>query len=181
MPKATLHLALLPALACSAALAQPGLRTVEEGIDDTSPLARSTRLPPRDLRKPIDFERVYELTSPDGKVSYVRIDGGLAAVFPQSVYNSRGDAPYPPGLVFHIGTADLLASARASEVRPSEAPNRLDTRIDHAASSQRPANEPQPTESPRPEAIPGPPEIITNEIYRRLRIAQLLASALEPS
>lgn len=180
MPKAKLHLALLPALACSAALAQPGLRTVEEGIDDASPLARSTRLVQRDLRKPIDFERVYELTSPDGKVSYVRIDGGLAAVFPQSVYNNRGDAPYPPGLVFHIGTEGLLASARDSEVRPTEAPNRLDTRIDRAA-PQRTATEPEPAEAPRPKAIPGPPEIITNEIYRRLRIAQLLASAIEPA
>lgn len=180
MPKAKLHLALLPTLACSAALAQPGLRTVEEGIDDASPLARSTRLAPRDLRKPTDFERVYELTAPDGKVSYVRIDGGLAAVFPQSVYNTKGDAPYPPGLVFHIGTADLLASARAPEITPAPARNRLDTRIDRAAPT-RPAIEPEPAESVRPEAIPGPPEIITNEIYRRLRIAQLLESALEPS
>lgn len=151
--------------------AQPELREVEQGFDDVSPLARSTRHEARDLRRPTDFEKVYELTTPDGRRVFVRVDNGIAAVFSRSDYTGSGEALFPPNMVFHIGTEGLLGAG--AEITPAPAPNRLDTRVPPAGPA-----EDAPAEEPAPTAVPGPPAIVTNEIYRRLRIAQLLESAL---
>ncbi len=168
----------LAALACASA--QPEARTVEQGFEDVSPLARNTRLDPKDFRRPTDFEKVYEITTPDGKKAYVRVDNGIAAVFSRSEYTNKGDALFPPNMVFHIGATKLLESSSAPKVTPSASPNRIDHSVQR--STQGSAREPaQSRPTPEAEAIPGPPAIVTNEIYRRVRIAQLLQSAAEPA
>lgn len=162
----------MPIFAAGLLAAQPELRSVEQGFEDVSPLARSTRHDNKDLRRPTGFEKVYEFTTPDGKRAFVRVDNGIAAVFSRSDYAPSGQALFPPDMVFHIGTAGFFEAATRPEITPAHAPNRLDTRVPAAAAGQV-------SPEPRPTAIPGPPAIVTNEIYRRFRIAQLLQSALQ--
>jgi hypothetical protein len=174
----------------AALLTQPEARVIEQGVDDVSPIARSSRIAPKDLRLPSDFEKVYEITTPDGKTVYARIDKGIAAVFTRSDYTRSGEALIPPNTVFHIGTSEILSSHAAPAYTPTNATNRLDTSVprnpystvSRAAPRNQPGSAPQAQQdAPAPESIPGPPSIITNEIYRRFRIAQLLQSAAEPA
>ena len=167
---------------------QPEARVIEEGVDDVSPLARSSRIAPLDIRMPSDFEKVYEITTPDGKKVFARIDNGIAAIFTRSDYTRSGDALIPPNTVFHFGTSEILSSHSAPIITPANASNRLDTRVPQGRAQTPPRSAPQTagahqsTEAASaPQAIPGPPSIITNEIYRRFRIAQLLQSAAEPA
>lgn len=179
----------MTALTLSALLAQPEARVIDQGVEDISPIATSSRIAPKDFRKPTGFEKVYEITTPDGKTVYARIDNGIAAVFTRSDYSARGEALIPPNTVFHIGTSEILASHAAPMVSARAAPNRVDTRVqtDPAASKQAqaqsspPSNQSAEPAAASPEAVPGPPSIVTNEIYRRLRITQLLQDAAEPA
>lgn len=181
-----MHPLLIHTLALALVAPQPEGRAVEQGFEDVSPLARSTRHDPKDMRHATDFEKVYELTTPDGKKVFVRVDNGIAAVFSRSDYSRSGRALFPPNMVFHIGTAKLFESDTRSEITPNQATNRLDTRVPQRRQDQPQPGQPrpaqaEPTPSPtEPEVtpVPGPPEIVTNEIYRRIRIAQLLESAL---
>ncbi|MCA9273651.1 MAG: hypothetical protein KDA31_11475, partial [Phycisphaerales bacterium] len=126
---------------------------------------------------------------PDGKTVYARIDQGIVAVFTRSEYSRSGEALIPPNTVFHIGTSEILKSQSAPVVASTEASNRLDTSVPQSRystiSRAAPRNQPgsaaqtRATE-PTPETIPGPPSIVTNELYRRFRIAQLLQSAVGP-
>ena len=162
---------------------RPGYRSVEEGIEDVSPLAKSGRIERVDLRHPIGFEQVYEITTPDGKTAYVRIDGGLVAVFKRSDYaTGTGEALLPPGVVYHIGAPKVLSIEEARS-KPVLAPNRRSTRISTRADN-RADNKPRQSEpKPKRDAIRvmGPASIIENEPYRRLRITQLLRSAASDS
>lgn len=102
----------LIALICLAALAGTAsgqqLERVEEIWGDAGPLNQSLRVLPLDMRQPVGFEHVYRFS--DSSVSQpmmARIDGGLTAVFPASVYTSTrsGAVPLiPPGTIFYIGT-----------------------------------------------------------------------------
>lgn len=177
---------MLPALwislaAIAATPTQPEARVIEQGFEDVSPLAQSTRHNPKDFRRPSGFEKVYEITTPDGKTAFVRVDNGIAAVFSRSDYTAQGDALFPPNMVFHIGAAKLLESSSAPQQTLAPASNRLD--LSAQRSARTPAREPtpEPTRPAEAEAIPGPPSIVINEFYRRVRIAQLLQSAAEPA
>ncbi|MBX3365459.1 MAG: hypothetical protein KF866_11945 [Phycisphaeraceae bacterium] len=80
------------------------LQAVEAGIEDVDPLARGGRMQPRDLRYPLGFERVYRV--PGRPDLYMRIDSGLVAIFPRSVYvpTAWGQMPVvPPGTRFYPG------------------------------------------------------------------------------
>lgn len=80
----------------------PPVRPIDAGVADVGPLAQSLRITPIDLRKPTRFDAVY----PAQGDQLMRIDGGLRAVFPRSVYRAspRGAvAMIPPGTVFYIG------------------------------------------------------------------------------
>lgn len=114
---------------------QGRFRPVDPGRQDTGPMAESLRLLPFDLRHPTGFDQVYRVPGQEGM--FMRMDGGLTAIFPKGVYSQTpfGDLPeVPPGTVFHIGTPpgtpwsapglglDLDDPGRAL-------PNRIDTRI----------------------------------------------------
>jgi len=174
--------ALWISLAAFAAMpTQPEARAVEQGVEDVSPLAQSTRHNPKDFRRPTDFEKVYEITTPDGKTAFVRVDNGIAAVFSRSDYSNQGDALFPPNMVFHIGASKLLESSNAPQQTAAPASNRLDLSIERSAKTPAREPGPEPTRPAEAEAIPGPPAIVINEFYRRIRIAQLLQSAAEPA
>lgn len=111
------------------------LTPVEAGRDDTSPLLTSLHEPATDLRSPVDFEKVYRVTSdtrllgrPGGRREemYARVNNGLIAVFPKSSYDGMGGRATVPA-----NTVWMLA----------------ETRVDGSGASPRPvdASGPQPT------------------------------------
>lgn len=80
------------------------LEIVDPGMADISPLSTSLRQLDHGLAIPTDFEHVYRL--PGDRDRFVRADGALFAVFPQSEYAPTrfGDVPLiPANTVFYIG------------------------------------------------------------------------------
>lgn len=90
-------------------LGQSGdLKPLDQTVEDTSPLSRSLRHIERGLREPSAFDQVYRV--PDRDDLLMRIEGGIYALFPRSMYTQgeNGTLPLiPAGTVFHIGYPDL--------------------------------------------------------------------------
>ena len=106
----------------------PPLKEVEAGVADVSPLSLSWREMQVDLRQPVGFENVYQVPGQEGM--FMRVHGGLYAVFPQSVYaNTReGEvAVIPNATVFYIGRDALRNASRMGLPMEQELP--IDTRI----------------------------------------------------
>ncbi|MCB9845644.1 MAG: hypothetical protein H6811_06630 [Phycisphaeraceae bacterium] len=137
-----LSLACLAAATACIARAQPldptRLEPVNPGLDDVGPLSRSFRVQPTDLRWPTDFDRVYRHPTRPGE--FIRISGGLTAVFPRSQYVQVQDgyAPVvPPGTVYVIGTPrppepweiPSLDSPHVAALRRTGVGTRLDLRV----------------------------------------------------
>jgi len=186
------NLAAIGVLALLAAVPQPELREVDEGFEDVSPLASPTHQKPKDLRKPSGFDKVYEITTPTGETAFVRIDNGLVAIFNRSDYLAGTDVAFiPPNTRFHIGTQDIINGPSAQDTYTSTpASSRINTRPSTRISNRVPKSgerkqeapqeaviEPE-SQSPAPISMSGPAAIVTNEYYRRLRITQLLQSAI---
>jgi hypothetical protein len=84
----------------------PMLQRVDPTIADVSPLGESLREVNMllDLRSPAGFQNVYRMPGHDDLL--MRANGGVYAIFPQSVYyeSKRGPAAaVPPGTVYSIG------------------------------------------------------------------------------
>jgi len=189
------YLAAIGVLWLVAAMPQPELRPVEEGFEDVSPLASPSRIEPKDFRKPTGFEKVYKITTPSGKTAFVRIDNGLVAIFNRSDYIAGTDiAHIPPNTRFLIGTQNLTLRQTTDTYTNTPAAGRVNARPSTRVSNRVPnarretqqwSNQPPPDaaiESSAPETpdvtVTGPSSITTNELYRRLRITQLLQSAI---
>jgi hypothetical protein len=154
---------------------------VEQGVEDIGPLGQSLETPMLDLRVPTGFERVY--LAPDGSGNLMRINGALHAVFPRSEYIATqwGAMPVvPAGTVFHLGAprewtidANGVATDRATApmgASPLRVSNRIDTSVGGA----------DPAQSLRSEvASHTPPTVMTDEAYRRARMASILEAALQ--
>lgn len=133
-------------------------------MGDIAPDRLSQRRIEVERRLPSGFEQVYELTAPDGTTTLVRIAGGVYVTFDRSQYDPRsGEAIIPAGATFIIGSPIETAA-----VTPSPAPNRVNLRPGAA----------QPPPSV-PERV-GVPSIAGNELYRRVRVTQLLFSIMKP-
>lgn len=164
--------------------AQPaGARPVEQGIADVGPLSPAGRVAPLDLRTPYGFERVYRLDTVDafkeGEV-FLRMSGGITAVFPRSVYERTPDgarARIAPGTVFYIGKLPERFSPRPAPPAPNalSAPLAVDLSAPtlsarSAAGGEKPAvTPPNPSEAP---------SMWENEEYRRARLGQVLRRAM---
>lgn len=186
------HAALITVLLLIVPSQQPELRPVEEGFEDVSPLASPNRLEPIDLRRPTGFEQVYEITTPTGEKAFVRIDNGLVAIFDRSDYLAGTDRAFiPPNTRFRIGTQGLTARSEPT-IETTAASGRIDRRVSNRVPNrpagfrpnQQRADQAQNAETPEESdpnvaAVEGPPSIVTNEIYRRLRLTQLLLEAIE--
>lgn len=154
-------------LILSALLAQAGepvpLVPVDQGVADVSPLQTSLRVAPIDLRHPSDFERVYE--TGDGR--YMRVSGGLRAVFPISVYDPYGPE-IPPDTRFIIGetpTLDALERRRERGDEIDDNPYRVDRSVSVDLTT------PPPSERERA-------SIWNDEAYRISVVGRLLGAAL---
>ena len=150
----------------------PGLKRIEAGLGDAGPLSVSQRLVPLDLRQPIGFEGVYQFERPAGwgrmETMYVRMNGGVAAVFPRSVYvpTKGGLVPeIPAGTVFSIGTPKFQTPAPP---KPASA-SAVDLKY-------RPEDR---TVSPAVSRAVASPTIWTSERFRQARVQTLLERALE--
>ncbi|MHC4081795.1 MAG: hypothetical protein ACYS15_03600 [Planctomycetota bacterium] len=110
------------------------LQPIDQSIEDVSVLSMSLRQIEPGLRQPNDFSRVYRVHGREDL--YLRQQGGLYAVFPESVYavNKEGQlrAVIPGGTTFYIGPPPILDP----EPPPDEVPvkgliqGRIDLRID---------------------------------------------------
>lgn len=125
-------------LTSTVAAQSDNLKPLDQTVEDVSPLSRSLRQVELGLRTPTDFEQVYRL--PGHEDLYMRISGGIYALFPQSAYSQGKNGPIPlipAGTVYHIGypIMDHLGLADASthhdEGRVGEDPyGRLNLRLD---------------------------------------------------
>ena len=97
------------------------LRPLDQRVEDTSPLSRSLRTIERGLSAPSGFNQVYRF--PGQEDLYMRINGGVHAVFPQSVYSSGRNGPIPlipAGTMFYIGQPDLGSAGQADPSAPQD-------------------------------------------------------------
>ncbi|MDX2114705.1 MAG: hypothetical protein SFZ24_03670 [Planctomycetota bacterium] len=95
----------------------PALLTpVDEGHADRSPLSASLLAKTPDLRLAADFESVYRVPGMADRL--MRIDGALAAVFPESEYvpwQGREVALIPAGTTWVIGVPTEESAARRGQ------------------------------------------------------------------
>lgn len=137
MPR--LGIAILVLCLSTPVLGQTGdLKPLDQTVEDTSPLSISLRQIERGLREPTAFDQVYRVPNRDDLL--MRIEGGIYAVFPQSVYTQgkNGTVPLiPAGTVFYIGYPDLErlgqvdASTGRGEGRVGDDPyGRINLRVD---------------------------------------------------
>lgn len=188
-------IALAGVVACAAAHGQLApstgqqLRPLDPGVADADPLSLSLRDARVDLRRPTGFQHVYQVPGRDDR--YMRISGGIYAVFPQSMYapTRHGPAPLiPAGTIFFVGPPSWMqppALAQASEQPPSplRVQTRVNARIDEALLDevQTPAPLPPQTAEARDSAAasstPAGPRIVSDQEYRGERIARLLSHA----
>ncbi|MEE9129399.1 MAG: hypothetical protein V3T84_05230 [Phycisphaerales bacterium] len=199
MPR--LGIAILVLCLSTTVLGQSGdLKPLDQTVEDTSPLSRSLRHVERGLREPSAFDQVYRV--PDRDDLLMRIEGGIYALFPQSIYmqGKNGTLPViPAGTVFHIGYPDLErfgqvdASTGQVERRVGDDPyGRLNLRVDPRRGRQPGVRRIVLGTSTvpftglgrqRPERVPQTarqtigPTIVTDAGYRADRIRDLMQSA----
>lgn len=156
------------------------LRPVDQAFADADPLSTSLRVTFADPRQPVGFSQLYR--APGLNDTYLRIDGGLVAAFPRSVYAIGPDGALPlipPGTVFYIGSAPTGDDAKPSAPRLSPASDalRLNGRIDEGpvAASLR-SEEAFHLDHPATR-IGARTTIWSNETYRQRRLGSLMRSA----
>lgn len=167
------------------------LNRLDPGIGDVSPLRRSLRQLPTGLRMPTNFSDIYAVPGRPGW--FMRANGGLWAVFPQSIYEEHGPI-IPHGTVFHIGTPVFQKDQRVSPdpardayfgTRTAPAPAKSATDV----SGKQPVFRPNIRQRALAEGPPqrrnrlvarNPklgPSIIRDRIYRRVRLRELMRRA----
>lgn len=158
---------------------------LDEAVEDRNVLARSLRLVDPGLALPDDFGQVYRV--PGRQDLLMRIQGGLYAVFPYSVYKrdkkGRTFADVPSGTIFHIGgpprpepdpAADALFSDRLETRLPPQPAGRVrfgDAAAPATASGMAPAAAQRRGE---PVTLPA---IVADPEYRARRMRELAAIA----
>ncbi len=148
---------------------------IDPTVGDVGPLGISMRLMPVDLLRPTSFEEVYQV--PDRPSLFMRIHGGVAAVFPRSVYTTTPwgmRAEVPPGTIFHIGSIapeDLIGRTPTTFTTGPRPDLSLGRRIDARAAANG-------ADAARPQVARFDASIWTNEAYRQHRLEALAERAL---
>ncbi len=117
-----------------------GMRKVDQGYTDASPLGTSNRDVPLDLRVPDGFRDVYQLPASAGRYAgwYARISGGggIVAVYQQGRYtavNGGLRADVPADTTFFIGG---LPRDRFAPISPIEGEGALGAGLSRAISTR---------------------------------------------
>jgi hypothetical protein len=164
------------------------LEPIDQTIEDVSVLSMSLREIEPGLRQPNDFSRVFRI--PGKQDMFMRQQGGLYAVFPESVYgvDKKGKllAVVPNDTTFYIGRPPMLDA----EATPGDPPadglrqGRIDLRINpNRASTAQAAVPPGRYEtsstgvSIKPGARITLPAIVGDEEYRQRRVRGLMRRA----
>ncbi|MHC4416588.1 MAG: hypothetical protein ACYS0G_15050 [Planctomycetota bacterium] len=181
-------LTLLVAAPAAAQQTTVDLDPVDQTIEDISVLSMSLREVETGLSQHNDFSRVYRVHGRQDL--FMRQQGGLYALFPESVYGVNKDGQIlplvPDGTVFYIGRPALL-DTEPPPADPSPQgwiQGRIDSRIDAQHEPVAPAaTSPRGIESPstrqpvrlRPRATL--PAIVSDEDYRMERLHSLMRRA----
>ncbi len=178
-----------------AASGQQELKSVEANVGDLGPLSRSLRSLGADLRQPTNFDRVYRVPGHDDR--FMRINGGLYAVFERSLYAPTRDgivSLIPGGTVFYIGRSSFLRDVKPESVEEVNGmldkrshSNRLDTRtgpksvasISDIVSGPLLHRNAGRDSSARTQDQKVAATIINDPNYRAMRIRQLMKEAVE--
>jgi len=181
-------LTVLVAAPAAAGQTSMGLEPIDQTIADVSVLSMSLRKIEPGLRQPNDFSRVFRI--PGKHDMFMRQQGGLYAVFPESVYgvDKKGNvqAVIPNDTMFYIGRPPMLDA----EPTPDDPPagglrqGRIDLRIDLRRESTAQAAMPpgrNETLSTGLSFKPGAgftlPAIVADEEYRQRRVHGLMHRA----
>jgi hypothetical protein len=168
------------------------LSPVEAGRDDTSPILTSLRAPATDLRTPVDFEKVYRVTSDTrllGRAGsrrdalYARVNNGLIAIFPKSSYDGLGgSATVPADTVWILAdtrvdnAGESIDQATPTAPRPATTgATLLDRRMNQRSLERSLTPEPiEPPPPPRGGMDTSIPCVFDSEEARQARISRLL-------
>lgn len=147
-------------------------RVMDPAVEDLGPLSESLRLLDTGLGLPGSFENVQAVPGYDDL--YMRVAGGLYAVFPRSLYVSTrfGEAPIIPNdTVFYIGPPPSLSDAVPPRPLPEEL---MAPRAIGAGSRVISGNEPS---APSPGDADFVPSIAESSGYRSARLLELMRRA----
>jgi hypothetical protein len=203
----TFDLSIITMMLCSGLLATtataqvppPPPRPIDQGVGDAGPLSTSLRETHPGLRQPTGFDNVYHVPGRDDL--FMRMDGGMVAVFPRSTYvrkSGRNSATVPPGTVFYIGIPTHLAMNApdsagvlpgwqfrlATRIAPevdqpqSTQTNKLNRGFDERRQSQQSSSiNASASDDAREVASPTVFTIANDQAYRARRVQQLLQQA----
>ncbi|MCL4742377.1 MAG: hypothetical protein KJZ54_09260 [Phycisphaerales bacterium] len=147
---------------------------IDPTVGDVGPLGVSMRLMPIDLLRPTSFEDVYQV--PHRPSLFMRVHGGVAAVFPRSVYTTTPwgmRADVPPGTIFHIGSIAPVDVVGRTPTAFTTGP-RLDLSVDRRLDARAVPGDASPAAK---QAERFDASIWTNEDYRRHRLEVLAGRA----
>ena len=181
-------------LAATAAAQTLPLEAVEQRVSDISGLDLSLRQVQTGLLQPNNFKELYRSPVDDG---FARIQGGLYAVFPRSVYAAKKDKQkrtvvypvVPAGTVFYIGpppgwtlSTALDEAASRQEPDPARIEGRLDLRITPglmgAALTAGPQVHRYSGNTTQPATVP---RMVLDPEYRAQRVRSLMDDAAQAS
>lgn len=145
-------------LTCPLGLGQdakrPVMKPVDAGVADMGPLSGPGRVVSPGLRKPSNYDRVYELEL-NGKKLFARQNGATVAVFPRSSYQWIGgtvEPVVPAGTTFYLnGLPDEVRTVSPQEASENYAGRALelakpvkshDTRVDLSAAPSSAKDQP---------------------------------------
>ena len=155
-----------------------GMRLADQGVDDVGPLSTSLRDVNNrvELRRDSAWERVYR--DPGTGLLY-RYSGGLGASFRRSAYTPTRNgavAEIPAGTVYHIGASSPRHADLAGVGARTPRPQRLAAATDEERAEQPDTSGNAALSRPTTEDERGlhSPTMLTNETYRRRRLAEML-------
>ena len=177
----------IPLLGLLAALTAPAagqaLEPIDQTIEDITLLAGSLREIEPGLGHPNDFRQVYRFQDDQ----LMRVQGGLYAVFPQSVYTQNEDGQVlpviPPNTTFYIG-APASSSSPPGPVFESRLDLRLASGLIDGAATSNAVPRLQTRSLSLTAASPPPPgsrSIVFDASYRAQRVRSLMRYAARAS
>jgi hypothetical protein len=174
-------LTLLAAAPAAAEQVPVDLDPIDQTIEDISVLSTSLREIEPGLQRPNDFSGVYRVRG--GQDRFMRVQGGLYAVFPESVYEAtregRMKAIVPNDTMFYIGPPPLLDPESLPTAPPAGlVRGRIELRTDrHRAPAATPPGRLE--TRPRGQRVSRVtlPDIMSSELYRQRRVRSLMRRA----